>query len=319
MSDDPVFILGPERSGTTILYRTLQLQERFALGPGRRGGEGEVDLTESRLLTRAWWLFDLEQEEARTARQFLLFDPAAIARVVEAAGRVPRWRRAFLRGPEDWYPWIARRLRRRVAWRLSGAGAVLRTYFDAAREARGVARVVEKTPRHDRFLPAIRATFPRAPVILCVRHPVDAYASMLRRKRRRESLGIAVRTHRIFRRSPEEFAGYWRRSVRRGLRERRARPDALRFVRYEDLTADPEKTLLALGDFLGERFDPARLPGAMRSGWQLEEDPWISRPIRREAPDWRESLSEDAAREIDDRLAEERAALGYPPATETRT
>ena len=49
--DDPVFIVGPGRSGTTILYRMLQLQARFALGPGRRGGEGEVDLTESKIFT----------------------------------------------------------------------------------------------------------------------------------------------------------------------------------------------------------------------------------------------------------------------------
>lgn len=318
MSDDPVFLLGPERSGTTILYRTLQLQERFALGPGRRGGEGEVDLTESGILVRPWRLFDLEAEESHLARQFLLFDPDAVARVVAAARRVPRWRRLFLRGPEDWYPWIARRLRRRIAWRASGAGAVLRAYLEAAREARGVARLVEKTPRHDRFLPVIRATFPDAPIVVCVRHPVDTHASALRRRMRRERLGIAIAPHRIFRRTPEEFAGYWRRSVRRALREQRKRPGRLTFVRYEDLTADPEKTLLALGDFLGERFDPRRLPGAMRSGWHAEEDPWIARPIRRETPDWREVLSEEAAREIDARLAEERAALGYPPAVETR-
>jgi hypothetical protein len=55
----------------------------------------------------------------------------------------------------------------------------------------------------------------------------------------------------------------------------------------------------------------------MKSGWHAEEDPWISQPIRREAPDWRDVLSEDAAREIDERLAEERAIFGYPPAVES--
>ncbi|MBW2316753.1 MAG: sulfotransferase [Deltaproteobacteria bacterium] len=307
----PVAIVGAVRTGTSILYRALQLQESFALGPGCRGGEGEVDLTESTILRDAGSLLDIESEEAHLARQFLLFDPASVTRVAEAARALPGWRRGLLARTARLRARNHATRRRDLAWRMGWGHHLLRIYFDAARRGRGVTRVVEKTPDHFKLLPELRAAFPHARVIFCVRHPVTTYASVRRRARRREKLGVENEANGIFGMDSRRYVASHREAARAGLREKRTRPDGLLFVRFEDLTADPEKTLLRVGDFLGESFTADRLPGTLASGWHSEEDPLLSGPIVERTYDWREYVSEAEALEIEERLSDQLAAFGY--------
>jgi len=318
----PVFIVGVSRSGTSILYRSLQLQAPFALGPGRRGGEGEVDLTETRMLRsprallgigrgagRSRWPWRRDLPGPHALRQFLLFDADAIARVHAATRAVPRWRRLLLAQAE--YP--PHRPRGPAALRLWQTGwghHLVRVYFDAARAARGVERLVEKTPPHADALPEIRIAFPHARILFCVRHPVTTRASTLRRRRRREALGFRFAPGSIYRHTPEEFIALYRRTVGHGFREQALRPDGIHWVVYEDLVRDPEQTLERVADLLDEDFDSLRLPEETGSTWRAEDDPRLAAPIVADTEDWQEFVRVDEARALEKALAPEMRALG---------
>jgi hypothetical protein len=113
----------------------------------------------------------------------------------------------------------------------------------------GKPRLVVKTPSNILVWERIAATWPDAAFIFLLRHPAAAVASL------HSSFDPAWR--------PEE-AGSMEESVARGLRymtvveqAREALPGLT--VRYEELTASPERVVRELCEFLGVPFQPAML------------------------------------------------------------
>jgi len=172
-SPPPVFITGVARSGTSILYRTLQQHPRFRPANARDG----FDLTESRAFVEPWSVRARDTAPFR----FLLEDEHCHRRFLDEAHVVP----PLLGRLHRLEPLrrLARRSRRtRIAWwRVCGNDRLLRLYFRHAAHARGVERLVEKTPAHVWMLPEVRATFPDAKVISTHRHPLDVFSSYHRR------------------------------------------------------------------------------------------------------------------------------------------
>ena len=125
--------------------------------------------------------------------------------------------------------------------------AILDAVFEyfAARE--GKHRWCEKTPQHVQHLVALAQQFPAAKFIHVVRDGRDC----------------AVSFHRRWKRRPELTVFRWKKVVATG-REQGQQLGAGRYleIRYEDLTAQPERSLRHICSFLGLPFDEATLESA---------------------------------------------------------
>lgn len=227
--------------------------------------------------------------------------------------------------------------RRRAAGLSSAAGLVSLLDHDALqawmcdlyRRARsaalalepGATRLLEKTPNNARHLDLVRSLVPGARFVHLVRDPRDVVASMIEKSRR--PLGEWA---------PDEVkraTASWLAHVGPALRD--ARPEDTLRVRYEDLRADPMKTLAALAEGLGlagrvEQWlvgDPnarafERTPASTVDRWgdhagrEATDAGAIAGALRAEigAPTTRR-LSRTGIWYVESRCAREMASLGY--------
>ena len=165
---NPVFIVGAGRSGSSLLYRILLTHSSFA--------PRVSSLQESHLFDKlpraatfndssppqliAFMLYDLAQYRAFLA-DTRLARLAAVPFVLSQ--RLPGGRESL------------------SIWKLSPNPYIVRTYFRRAAAARGVTRLVEKTPNHIAYVGELEIAFPGARYLYIHRHPVDVYASYRRR------------------------------------------------------------------------------------------------------------------------------------------
>lgn len=153
-ADEPIFIVGAPRSGTTLLAALLASHSRISCGP--------------------------------EAQFFNKLDPAHIA----AAVRDPYWphsaisllcsltlanqRVIDLFGIDESY------LTQFLSLRTPSAGAMLEALTKTLAERQGKARWAEKTPNHILHLTEIRREWPAATMVRIVRDPRDSASSMRR-------------------------------------------------------------------------------------------------------------------------------------------
>lgn len=109
------------------------------------------------------------------------------------------------------------------------------------------ARIGEKTPRHESYIPRIRELFPDAKFIHIHRDPRDVVLSMANRPWG-EQKSLYARAKRC--RDVYDRAEHYNRTLP---------PRCFAQVSCETLIREPERTLRRLCDFLGEPFDAAML------------------------------------------------------------
>ncbi len=275
--EDVVFVVGVPRGGTTALRATFDRHPSFRAR--------EVDSVETQIFASPESADAVLDDAGTRLREFLLDDEAA-----------------------------ARELHATIA-RLAaeGGGDVdrVRVFFHFARRARGVARLLEKTPRHLDHLDEIAAAFPRSKVLICVRHPVDVYSSYRKKLFKAERRSGVQDKHGWLQLSPERFAEKYAGWIDTMLEHERAAPERCRVVRYERLTQQPREVIRELCEFLGEPFDEPTLFDEV----QVERDEFGSpRPRQRivvNEKDWREFLSDEDARTVETRTADRMARLAY--------
>jgi hypothetical protein len=288
----PVFIVGAPRSGSSILYRSLLQHPAFA---GR-----ELNLAEADPLAMAYRAHQLSPQRFPGALDYLLDDRDAFERFVAGLGP--------LRGLHRLLGWVRRARRLRDAlpcWRGLGNTLLLRAFFFHAREVRGADRLVEKTPRYARRLALLRAAFPEARFLYIVRHPVDAYGSWRRRAAVDEAAGWAQI-------SPEVFCARYRGDLEAVWRWQKRRAGSLHLLRYEAFAARPAAVFADVCVFLEELPAPSALAGPERSFPSAARiDPDLMRPVADRSKHWRDHLSPDTARRIEDALADLLGPLGY--------
>ena len=295
----PVFIVGVPRSGTSRLYLALQAHPRFKPS---RSPDG-FDITESRVFLDPASI----RERQGKAWDYLLHDEDAHASLVHSlppgwSGRLPA--AALLRRVTDRSRWA-----RALAWRLGRNDAAMRAYFSHAARARGVQRIVEKTPDHIHRLPQILSAFPDARILCMIRHPLDVYSSYRRR------LGVALQTEPADSPSirwlqsvgPLTFS----RSYEATIAEADRLASQLLLIRYEDFTAAPPDTFARICSFVDEAFDGAcvaqRTPGLD----SYRQDPMLSGPIKENDKLWSDYIDHFMGHGIEDRLAHTMRHLGY--------
>lgn len=181
----------------------------------------------------------------------------------------------------------------------------------------GKRRVTDKMPQNFNFVALVRAVFPCARFIHCMRHPVDTCLSIYFQNFSR---------HVDFAYDRADLAAFYRQYQRLMAHWRKVLPPSSLFeVQYEDLVADPEPLTRKLIDFCGLEWDDACLrhdrntrPVRTASLWQARQPMYRTSVARwRNYRSWlgelEEFLSDDeraAARSSAQEIHDDRAELG---------
>ncbi len=245
---EPIFIVGVQRSGTTLLAAMLAAHSRISCGPEthffrKLAGADVCALTDA----RSW---------PGPATDFLCaIDSTGFA---ENGETLLVGKYGLSRADVEEY----------LAQTRPSVAALLSALTEPYMRRRGKLRWAEKTPDHVQHLAWIRESFPRAPIVNIVRDPRDVALSLSK-----VPWGV---------RSFAEGLLYWERLHESGAQF--LADDALAYsLRFEDLLAAPRDTLSALCAFLGEEFEEAMLDTSA-TGKQVNSEgaPWkrkASEPI----------------------------------------
>lgn len=271
-------VVGTPRSGTTLV-------QRLALELAGVGMPPETH-------------FFAELALPLLARRRFPLDRVALAEELRAFGQLPS-SRGMTFDPTA------------ITARLAGRCSSLIELFDAVvRELVGPAALLgEKTPDHLRWWRPLSAARPALLFVAVVRDPRPVVASNLAapfRQSRRESWGEDY---------PLALAVQWRFHQRLILRlAHRLGPRRCLLVRYEDITADPDRVRNQLGGFL-QRPVAGRVPPSVGSAVVHPWESWKSESfgkIRDDASEqWRVGLSDRQAQLIVRICGREMRQLGY--------
>ena len=281
--DSPIFIVGPSRSGTSLLSSMLDAHSNIAIFP------------------ETWWYVVLDRlgclEQFKNPWQTSLFlnevwenlrsyrDPAA--RVVAAeASKQPRYV-----GPTV-----------RILEKLGRA-------YANERQAKIWG---EKTPGHALWLPQIRDLFPQARMLFMVRDPRDVLVSYDDRwNHGRRDTDYLIRT-----------AALLKFFLLHLLYDPVFPPEQIHWVKYESLTAKPSAELEEICSFLEVDFEPSML-AFHEGHRNVEEDMaegryhnWLSKPATSEHVGRYEGAFRPSQVALVERLlGKEMQTLGYPLST----
>jgi hypothetical protein len=287
----PVFIIGEARSGTSLLYRTLQKHPSFR--------PRELNLVEADLLTHIRRAFLFGEDYPESFIRFMLADLVA-------------WR-AFLRGtrglrmasvlgflPGRWWP--------ESMWpfRLGCGPQLLRSYLRHARRARGCLRLVEKTPTNTLHMPKLKAAFPSSRLLYIHRHPVDVLSSYRRRAQVDPNGGWAAI-------DVDSFCGRYEHAVDRVQRWLDGRHRDLLLVSYEAFVTDPATVFAEICAFLDEPFAAEAVEERQPQPGRWHADPHLWEGIIPRTKQWTDYLSPHEAALVQRRLASAMQLLGYAP------
>jgi hypothetical protein len=225
LPQDPIFIVGYPRSGTTLLQamlatqpgiRTLPETHFFSMVLRRLGGEATLPISADSL-PEAWKII-----REKTGVDFA---PGQRERL-EAASRAGR-----LTAKDLFEHLVGHLLQEREV--------------DKSRKV--TFRWLEKTPNHAYFLDQILVCYPRFRAVNIIRHPVAAVLS--RQKSFPFNAGTPV----------SDLAAQWVRSIRAADDFAHGHPEAILSVRYEDLVEDPEGIMGRICEFLSLQLDVPEL------------------------------------------------------------
>ncbi len=248
--EDPVFIAGLQRTGTTMLQRLLSADERFrfvrsweAINPApfrgavhfpdKRIGQARMAQRALRYLSPAF--FAIHPVEALDPEEdCLLFDLDFTSTVPEATQRVPsfsRWLESF---DHEWAYARFARILRYLYWQQTGGRWLL------------------KTPQHLEHLPELFRAFPDARLIQTHRDParvIASFSSMIYH-------GYGIFSDIL---DPREIAGHWLAKAElmvRGSMEIRDKvgPEHFIDVYYHNLMKDPVGEIGRIYDALKMSF-----------------------------------------------------------------
>ena len=221
---EPIFIVGVQRSGTTLLAAMLAAHSRISCGPEthffRKLALADV---ETLINPRSW--------------------PAPATDFICAIGST-----GFAGNEQTLlvqkYDLERADVERYLAQAPPSVASMLAALTVPYMRRRGKLRWAEKTPDHLQHLAWIRESFPHAPIVNIVRDPRDVALSL-----GKVPWGVKSFTEGLL---------YWERAHAAGVQF--LADDALSYsLRFEDLLTAPRDTLSRLCAFLGEEFEPEML------------------------------------------------------------
>jgi len=248
-SSGPIFIVGPSRSGTAMMQSIMNQHPLVHID----GETHYFDDLRDKLGPRAWE--PVSDEEARRCADYFL----ALAD-----------RPYGVEGDPTGSP-IARERLTTLAKQIGpGGDAFFEAFCRLAADDRGKPRWGEKTPRHVFRLDDMLTLYADAQAICMVRDPRAVLASYSKWTDQggfdyEKDPGLRAALERDERRSRRSFhpilmAMLWRGQIGAALAARtRFGSDRVRLVRYEDLVADPERTVRDVCKWLSLEYVPEML------------------------------------------------------------
>jgi hypothetical protein len=296
LGTSPVLIVGEARSGTSILYRALQKHEAFR--PRR------TNLWESHLMRHIGQAASFGPGQPRSMFGYMADSAEHYDAFLDSIGSL----RPLLRLGETTLR-IAGGHRRGMGkvWAATGHPHVVRSYFHHARHARGVERILEKTPGHIMHVGRLLRCYPDARLIYIHRHPVDVYSSYVRRAQ------LDPGTRDWAEMSWRAFADRWKRNSKLALSAARRWPGSLLLIAYEEFTRDPESEMRRICGFVGEPYDPELVIERQPDYERRKADPHLFGHITTKTKDWADYLSAEDAAALQHRLRHVMAELSYQP------
>jgi hypothetical protein len=214
----PIFIIGMQRSGTTMLRYMLCAHSRIYIPP------------ESNFFPRFY--------------QHKVNEPISQQQAVQAVEVIKTYRPFF----KDWQ---GKKLDpENFVAQLADLSipTILSTLYRQYAAQYGAARWGDKTPIYISSMDKIAEFFPTAQFIHIIRDGRDVALSMRK----------AYQHARFFYMDIYYSARSWKRRLRKAFASgKRLREDRYYEIRYEDLVEQPEKSLRALCAFIGESYEPA--------------------------------------------------------------
>jgi sulfotransferase family protein len=272
----PVFVMGCHRSGTNLLYDTLLSSGGFAVYRGY--------LPVYKVLIPRFGSLDQLENRKKMMATWL---------------RSKGFRRSGLDAAE---------LTAKVLENCRSGGDFLRIVMDEVARSQQVARWAVYDPDTVLRVATIKRDIPEALFVHIIRDGRDIALSL------RKMGGFNPFPWSRRPRSLEETALYWEWMVRKGRRYGREIPNDYMEICYEDLVADPRRTLKGLGEFLDYGLDYDRIQTAAlgrisetNSSFREEAADAKFNPVQR----WKQRLSQDQIASLEWQVGKTLEALGY--------
>jgi hypothetical protein len=269
LTDAPIFVVGPSRSGTTLVRSILNGHPALSIAPETH----YFDDLRPRLGERALRPLD-DGDRASVEKYFRALEN----RFYGQDG-----------GPGE-VPTDAGELRRQAL----ALGGTADSYFEAFCRVRmnalGKSRWGEKTPRHVFRIAELLGVWPQAKVVCLVRDPRAVVASYRDWKRAKSPAGASADRVRATKSYHPVLSALLIKGAVEASRQaqRRFGEDHVLLLRYEDLVLEPEASVRALADWIGVDYAPSMLEVSDKYGSYGDVGGGISQaPLER----WRKKLS----------------------------
>lgn len=292
----PVFIVGEARSGTSILYRTLQKHSVFR--------PKKINLHEAKMFHYSNRSYLLEDAENSNPLCYMLNNIEMYKQFLTSIKKIRLMHRVLCM--ISGYQSINFRLANRIQlwWYLNLNHVVLRSFFYFAKEARGANRLVEKTPNNLRHSTKLILAFPKSKLLYIYRHPIDVYTSYVRRGKIESKEGWLNL-------SPDRFCGIYRNRIRIALKYSRKAKDSFLLVKYEDFTQKTDIEVKKICTFLGVCFQKETITEKNPDLTKWKPDPYLFAEIRPKTKNWRDYIRFEDAQYIETQLIAEMKMLDY--------
>ncbi|MFT2091639.1 sulfotransferase family protein [Paraglaciecola sp. 2405UD69-4] len=242
---EPVFIMGPERSGTSLLFQQVSNHPAFC--------DFSHATVETFCFVRPWQLLDVAGPDNYEMRVYL--GQGKLKAYQQTI--VPLIERNKMLTKQGMPLSYLNKNKRKEIWFERRYKHVLRAFFYHSWTNLGEKRLVEKTPAHIRCATEIFETFPKAKLLVCTRDPSEIIASHKKRYKKEVELGKAADDPSIawLSHSTEEYLRYFL-SIDKSIQSLKSNhADNVKVVPYGLLTNAPEETVQNVYSFIGaEQF-----------------------------------------------------------------
>lgn len=237
---EPVFIVGPERSGTSMIFRSVVSHPSFC--------SFENATVETFCFVRPCALFNEKSPENYEMRLYLGGEYANFVKAISPLREINKLcdqlalpRNIFVKN-------------RQVVWNRRNYRELLRVFFYFSWQNLGKNRLAEKTPAHIRAIDQIFDCFPKAKVLICVRDPVEIIASHRKRYAKEIELGKLADDESLswLNKKAEHYMHYFEHVDQLISQAAATYADNVLSVPYKKVTQEPE-FIRAIFDFLNER------------------------------------------------------------------
>ncbi len=302
--ESPVFIVGAARSGTSILYRTIQRHSSFI--PHKCQSASGVSLIESHVFKYTYSTY-----KQSDAWDYMLKDEEYYSQFLAAIQSIRKYQRLLVDHfliqiiGKKIYPF------KKLLFDVTKNDMLLHIFYYYAQQARGVKRIIDK-PNNILLIREIKATFPNSKLLFIYRHPVDVFSSYRRRLRVSLQEGMTDSEVSWLKISPQQFCRDYIRYMEIALREEVANSEQFMTIRYEDFTSNPQAILPNICNFLGEPYQEACIPENQKKSSEWQIDPNLFGGIKKTTKTWMDFMSEDEARFIEEGVSKIMYQVGYP-------